>query len=58
MLTYIRIYLFLNKETSRAEKFVDLQIRFLGAKFLLYFKKEFHLELGAVLTSCQLTLAN
>lgn len=43
--------LFKNKEPSKAEKFIDLKTRFLGIKFLVYFRKLFHLELGNVLTS-------
>lgn len=49
---------FKNKEPSRAEIFVDLKTRFLGTKFLLYFKKSFHLELGTVLTSFTGTTEN
>lgn len=51
---YVYIYknlVFKNKELPRVEKFVDLKTRFLDTKLLLYFKKLFHLELGAVLTS-------
>lgn len=52
LFTYVRPYFFfLNKEPSKAEKFVDLKTRFLGTKFLLYFQRLFHLELGTVFTN-------